>query len=79
MEQDHKGPIKLAYEALAEGVTKVFKNQSKDQFATRVAISGTIGDKNMSASDAIIGILRNAFVEAYKPNLEHLTHRPEDK
>jgi hypothetical protein len=33
----------------------------------------------MSASDAIIGILHNAFVEAYKPNLEHLTHRPDDK
>lgn len=78
VEEDHKGPVKLAYEALAEGVTKVFKNQSKDQFATRVPISGTIGDKNMSAGDAIVGILRNAFVEAYKPNLEHLTHRPDD-
>jgi hypothetical protein len=79
VEQDHKGPIKLAYEALAEGVTKVFKNQSKDQFATRVTISGNIGDKSVSTADAITGILRNAFVEAYKPNLEHLTHRPDDK
>jgi hypothetical protein len=78
VEQDHKGPVKLAYEALAEGVAKVFKNQSKDQFATRVPISGTIGEKNMSTGDAIIGILHNAFVEAYKPNLEHLTHRPDD-
>lgn len=79
VEQDKKGPVKLAYEAVAEGVSKVFKNQSKDQFATRVTISGNIGQKSVSTSDAIIGILRNAFVEAYKPNLEHLTKKPDDE
>lgn len=79
VEQDKKGPLKLAYEAVAEGVTKLFKNQSKDQFATRVPISGSIGDKSMSALEAILGVLRNAFIEAYKPNLEHLTERPKDE
>lgn len=79
VEQDKKGPLKLAYEAVAEGVSKVFKNQAKDQFATRVAISGNIDAKSVSTSDAIIGILRNAFVEAYKPNLEHLTKRPDNE
>ncbi|QWT19293.1 DUF748 domain-containing protein [Bacillus sp. NP157] len=78
VEQDKKGPLKLAYEAVAEGVAKVFKNQSKDQFATRVPISGTIDDKSTSMGEAIIGILRNAFVQAYKPNLEHLVPRPDD-
>jgi hypothetical protein len=24
-------------------------------------------------------VLRNAFVEAYKPNIEHLTGRPKDE
>jgi hypothetical protein len=76
--QEKKNPLKLAYEAVAEGVTKVFKNQSKDQFATRVPISGTIDSRSTSVSAAIIGILHNAFVEAYKPNLEHLTPRPAD-
>ena len=70
--------MKLAYEAVAEGVTKLFKNQAKDQFATRVTISGNIDQKNVSAMEAIVGILRNAFVEAYKPNLERLTGRPKD-
>jgi len=79
VEQDKKGPIKLAYEAVAEGVSKIFKNQSKDQFATRVPISGSIDDRNMSAAEAIVGVLRNAFVEAYKPSLEHLTTRPKDE
>jgi len=79
VEQEKKNPLKLAYEAVAEGVTKIFKNQSKDQFATRVPISGTIGGKSMSPVEAILGILRNAFVEAYKPSLEHLTGRPKDE
>jgi hypothetical protein len=78
VEQEKKGPLKLAYEAVAEGVSKVFKNQPKDQFATRVPISGTIDNRSMSTGQAIIGILRNAFVEAYKPNLEHLGPRPDD-
>jgi hypothetical protein len=78
VEQDKKNPLKLAYEAVAEGVTKLLKNQPKDQFATRVPISGTIDAKNMSVPEAIFGILRNAFIEAYKPNLEHLTTRPRD-
>lgn len=79
VQEDKKGPLKIAYEAAAEGVAKLFKNQSKDQFATRVAISGNIDDKSVSTSDAIIGILRNAFVEAYKPNLENLTKRKDDE
>lgn len=77
--EEKKNPVKLAYEAVAEGVTKLFKNQSKDQFATRVPISGSIDAKNVSAMEAIVGVLRNAFVEAYKPNLEHLTTRPKDE
>jgi hypothetical protein len=79
VEQDKKGPLKIAYEAVAEGVTKLFKNQAKDQFATRVTISGNIDQKNVSTADAITGVLRNAFIEAYKPNIEHLTGRPKDE
>ncbi|MDF3982841.1 DUF748 domain-containing protein [Luteibacter sp. PPL201] len=79
VEQEKKNPVKLAYEAVAEGVTKIFKNHSEDQFATRVPISGSIDDRNVSAVEAIVGVLRNAFVKAYKPNLEHLTERPKDE
>ncbi|TCV96280.1 uncharacterized protein DUF748 [Luteibacter rhizovicinus] len=78
VQQDKKGPLKIAYEAVAEGVVQVFKNHEKDQFATRVPISGHIGDKDLDTVSAILGILRNAFIEAYKPNLEHLTHRPDN-
>ncbi|MEW5316794.1 MAG: hypothetical protein WDW38_008144 [Sanguina aurantia] len=70
--EEKKSPLKVAYQALAQGVVSVFKNQSNDQFATRVPISGRIGDKHTDTSEAIVGILHNAFVKAYSPQLEKL-------
>jgi hypothetical protein len=72
VEQEKKSPLKIAYEAVAQGVVSVFKNQEKDQFGTRVPISGRIGDKHTDPSQAILGILHNAFVHAYTPQLEKL-------
>lgn len=76
VEQDKKGPVKLAWEALAQGVTSIFKNHEKDQFATRVPISGRIDDRQVGTLQAIIGVLRNAFVKAYTPKLEDLKPSP---
>ncbi|OOG53568.1 DUF748 domain-containing protein [Rhodanobacter sp. C03] len=70
--QDRKGPLKLAYEALAQGVVSLFENHANDQFATRVPISGRIDDKQLDTSQAIVGVLRNAFVKAYLPHLKNL-------
>ena len=72
VEKDRKNPLSLAWEALAQGVTTLFKNHAKDQFATRVPISGRIDDKKLGTVEAIVGVLRNAFVKAYTPALEHL-------
>lgn len=72
VEQDHKNPFQLAWEATAQAVTFIFKNHAKDQFATRIPISGHIDDKQLGTFRAIINVLRNAFVEAYTPQLEHL-------
>lgn len=72
VEQDKKGLIKLAYEALAQGVVSLFKNQATDEFATRVPISGRIDDKQLDTSQAILGVLHNAFVKTYTPQLQKL-------
>ncbi|HEY1588753.1 MAG TPA: DUF748 domain-containing protein, partial [Rhodanobacter sp.] len=76
--QDKKGPIKLAYEALAQGVVSLFENHANDQFATRVPISGRIDDKQLDASQAILGVLRNAFIKAYTPQLKKLMPTTEE-
>ncbi|WP_250626530.1 DUF748 domain-containing protein [Pinirhizobacter soli] len=79
VEQDHKNPLQIAWEATAQGLSWIFKNHDKDQLATRVAISGRLDQKNVSTWDAITGILRNAFVKAYSPTLEKLKPDPEKK
>lgn len=76
VEKDAKGPLSLAWEALAQGITTIFKNQSKDQFATRIPISGRIDDKTLDTPQAIWGVLRNAFIKAYTPQLEKLRPAP---
>ncbi|MDQ6646171.1 MAG: DUF748 domain-containing protein [Pseudomonadota bacterium] len=72
VQQDKKNPLQLAWELAAQGVTSLFKNHAKDQFATRIPITGRIDDKKLSTFDAIVGVLRNAFVKAYSPSLENL-------
>ncbi len=76
VEQDKKNPLRIAWEAVAQGVTLLFKNQQHDQFATRVPISGRIDDKKLGTWAAIVGVLHNAFVKAYTPQLEHLEPAP---
>lgn len=70
--QDKKNPLQLAWEAVAQGVTSLFKNHAKDQFATRIPISGRIDDKKLGTFKAIVNVLHNAFVKAYSPSLENL-------
>lgn len=79
VEQEHKNPFHVAWEALAQGVTSIFKNHKKDQFATRVPISGRIEDKKFGTWHALVNILHNAFVKAYTPQLEDLEPAPHDK
>jgi hypothetical protein len=79
VEQEHENPFKLAWEAVAQAVTSIFKNHDKDQFATRIPISGAIDDKKLGTFPAIINVLRNAFVKAYTPQLENLKPAPRDE
>jgi hypothetical protein len=76
VEEEHKNPFQLAWEATAQLVISIFKNHSKDQFATRIPISGRIDDRKLGTFQAIINVLHNAFVKAYTPQLEHLKPAP---
>lgn len=72
VEQDSENPLRLAWEATAGLFTQLFKNHREDQFATRIEISGEIGAAETHPLQAMLGILKNAFIEAYKPNFENL-------
>lgn len=71
-------PLRIAWEATAEAVTSIFQNQPEQQFATRVPIQGELGDGEVGLLPAIFGILRNAFIEAYRADFEGLGPRPDD-
>ena len=78
IEQQHDNPLRAAWEAIAGGIQNLFKNQSKSQFATRVEIHGRIGNTQTSTWQAIVSILHNAFVQAYKARFEDLPERRAD-
>ncbi|HEX5354445.1 MAG TPA: DUF748 domain-containing protein [Rhodanobacteraceae bacterium] len=77
--KEHENPFEVAWQAIAETITSIFTNHKKDQFATRVPISGRIDDKKFGTWRAIVNVLHNAFVKAYTPQLEHLHPAPRDK
>lgn len=68
--EDDKNPLRLAWEALVEGVTTVLRNQPADQFGTRIEISGRIDNPDLGVFGAVIEVLRNAFVRALEPYFE---------
>lgn len=65
-----KNPLRLAWEALVEGVTTVLRNPPADQFGTRIEIRGRIDDPELGVFGAVIEVLRNAFVRALEPYFE---------
>jgi hypothetical protein len=78
VEEDKKGPIKLLYQAAAQGVVSMLKSPSDDQIVTKVPIRGRIGDSQFGEPNAIFDVIHNAFVQAYKSQLEHLKPAPDD-
>lgn len=70
VERDRDNPLRLLWEGLGEALSELFSNQPKDRFATRIPIEGRIDEPDTGALDAVIGILRNAFVRAYEAHFE---------
>ena len=70
-EQDRDKPLgKKVYEHIVSGLSKVLKNRSTKDLATRVEISGELGNTQTSTWQAVVGILRNAFVKAILPGFD---------
>ncbi|SDS39568.1 protein of unknown function [Halopseudomonas litoralis] len=82
MDQDirneDKGFFRGLWEAIVHGGQEVLQNQRKDQFATRIELSGSLDDAEMSAFQAFIQILRNAFVEAFSTRFEQVLEEDQE-
>lgn len=63
-------PIKLAWETLVAAVVEIFTNQPRDQFATKIPLEGNLNNIETDSWSAVAGIVRNAFIEAFKKGYE---------
>ena len=70
---EHEGRSvgKFFTELLAQAGTAVLKNQRQDQVATRIPISGTVDDPETAIWPTIFGVLRNAYIEAFKGEIDN--------
>ena len=71
VEQESRGFFRSIWEALVGGSETLLKNQQKNQFATRVELSGSVRDQDVSPFQAFIAILRNGFVQAFNARYEN--------
>lgn len=66
--------IQKIWAALVQGVATLLKNQTQDQLATKIPISGNIDNPDTSVFVAIVNVLRNAFIAAFSRSLDQSLH-----
>ncbi|MDB6049684.1 MAG: hypothetical protein JWR17_2430 [Pseudomonas sp.] len=71
VENQNKGFFRSVWEAVVGGGQAVLKNQNKNQFATRVDLSGSVHKQDISAFQAFWQILRNGFVQAFSARYDN--------
>ncbi|MGC1342864.1 MAG: DUF748 domain-containing protein [Candidatus Binataceae bacterium] len=75
-EQDKRKPLTTqAYKLLLGGAAHVFKNRSTGNVATEVRLSGKVDQPNVSTWQAIVALVRNAFVQAIAPGFDQEMQR----
>jgi len=70
VENKNKGFFRSVWEALVGASETALKNQPKNQFATRVELSGSVHKQDISAFEAFLQILRNGFIQAFNARYE---------
>lgn len=60
-----EGVLSSAWEAVVGAFGRIFRNQPRDRIASQIEIRGNLDDQDVSAWQAFLSVLRNAFVEAY--------------
>ncbi|MGV8920123.1 MAG: DUF748 domain-containing protein [Pseudomonas sp.] len=71
VENQNKGFFRSIWEAVVGGSQQVLKNQNKNQFATRVDLSGSVHQQDISAFQAFLQILHNAFIQAFNAKYDN--------
>ena len=64
------GVLHQAKELMIGAASHLFKNRSTQQVATKVDLKGKLTGPNISAWQAIVQVLHNAFIEAILPGFD---------
>jgi hypothetical protein len=70
--KDNDGLFQLSWEGLSGGLAGLFTNNSSYKVATQINITGSLDNPEISAFDAVIEALKNAFIEAFDNKFEGL-------
>ncbi|UZE27728.1 DUF748 domain-containing protein [Pseudomonas asplenii] len=70
VENQDKSLLRSVWEAIVGAGETLLKNQQKNQFATRVELSGSVHQQDVSAFAAFLQILRNGFIQAFNARYE---------
>ena len=62
--------LQILWETLVAGAAELFENQKEDQLGSKITIENTFENPNIHTGQAIMIILRNAFVQALRPSIE---------
>jgi hypothetical protein len=70
-QKEHKKNIlKIFWEAVVGTVATIFKNQSEDQLAAKIPITGSFDKTDVHIWPTVATLLRNAFIKALLPQLD---------
>lgn len=78
VEKDEDSGLVLAWEGLNDVVAVILKNPDKERIATDIPVRGTLDDPEFHILPTIGGLLKNAFVDAYKKDFKEndITDKP---
>lgn len=63
--------FRKAWEAIVGTIAEIFENQPKEQIATKIRLRGSLENPSSNWILAIGYILRNAFIQALQPSIDH--------
>lgn len=69
------GPLKAAKEAAVGAAAAVLENQKTDAVAAKIPFEGRFENPDIGAWQAMVSVLRNAFVKALQPSFEGVGQR----
>ena len=70
IEQPHENILQIAWKGIVQVAADIFKNQPKNQIATKIPLEGKVKAMDTDVFAVIGGVLHNAFIQAYSPLYE---------